>query len=81
MNNSGLNINVEVPNQLDPNNEINKIKDTELKDPIDAIPSITCKILLGSAQTCNDVKLHVNCSLPIVAVPDSVSYASIGKYQ
>lgn len=81
MGKSGLNINVEVPSQLDSSSEMNRIKDTELKDPIDVIPSITCKILLGSAQTCNDVKLHINCGLPIVAVPNSVSYSSIGKYK
>jgi hypothetical protein len=55
--------------------------ETELKDPIDAIPSITCKLLLNSAHTCNNVKLHINCSVPLVAVPSSMCYSSIGGVQ
>lgn len=79
MTKSGLNINCEVPSQLDksPSHKI----DTELKDPIDSIPAITCKILLNSAQTCNNVKLHINCSLPLVAMPSSMCYSSIGGVQ
>ena len=78
MNQSGLNISVEVPNQLDEINESNRNKSTELSDPLDVIPSVTCKILLNSAQTCCDVKLHINCNDPLVAEPNSVSYSSIG---
>ena len=78
---TGLNISVEVPTQLDPITMQNRNKDTELKDFIDSIPSLTCKILLGSAQTCQNVKLHITCNLPIVAVPDSVFYSSIGSVQ
>ena len=43
MNKSGININVQVPSQLDQLTEMNRIRDTELSDPIDAIPAITCK--------------------------------------
>lgn len=76
---SGLIMNVEVPTKLDQLNPLNRNKETELRDPLDSIPSITCKIQLKSAETVQNVKLNINCCLPIVAVPDTVSYASVGS--
>lgn len=76
-----FNLSVEVPTKLDTLTEKNRNRDTELKDPLDTIPSLTCKIFLNSAQTCTNVKLNVSCSLPIVAVPDTITYSSIGGVQ
>lgn len=78
---TGLILNVDVPTRLDQQSPINKNKETELRDPLDSIPSITCKIQLKSAETVQNVKLNINCSLPIVAVPDNVFYTSIGSIQ
>lgn len=75
---SGLILNFEIPTKLD---QSNKNRDTELRDPLDSIPSITCKIQLKSAEMVQNVKLNINCSLPIVAVPDTMFYSSIGGVQ
>lgn len=76
---SGLVLNIEVPNKLDQTNSFNRVKDTELKDPLDAIPSITCKLSLRCAEGAQNVKVAVNCEAPLVAVPDNVSFSSIGS--
>ena len=78
---TGLILNVEIPSKLDQLNSMNRNRETELRDPLDAIPSITCKIQLKSAETVQNVKLTINCNLPIVAVPDTICYASIGSIQ
>jgi Bardet-Biedl syndrome 9 protein len=76
---TGLILNVEIPNRLDQNNSGRTSRDTELKDPLDSIPSITCKLQLKSAEFIQNVKLNISCTLPIVAVPDTAFYSSIGS--
>ena len=76
---TGLQIQVDVPKNLDPVSTLNRNKDSELKDPLDAIPSITCKITLKSVETVQNVKLSVNCMLPLIAIPDTICYSSIGS--
>jgi Bardet-Biedl syndrome 9 protein len=77
---SGLQLSVDVPSKLDAQNSFNRVKETELSDPIDAIPSLTCKITLKChAETANNIKLSINCAAPLEAVPSVVSYASIGS--
>jgi hypothetical protein len=75
----GLNITVSLPANVDTTSSA--ARDTQLTDPLDSIPSLTCKVLLNSAQTCHNVKLNVNCKLPLVAVPDTVTFNSIGGCQ
>ena len=75
----GLTLSVVVPKILDKLTPINRNRDTELKDPLDAIPSITCTLSLKSMETVSNVKVVVSSCLPIVAVPDSVSFSSIGS--
>jgi Bardet-Biedl syndrome 9 protein len=77
--NSGLVMSVDVPNKLDAITPMTRLKDTELKDPIDAIPSITCKLTLKSVETVQNVKVIIQCDLPIVAVPNTFVYSSIGS--
>jgi Bardet-Biedl syndrome 9 protein len=79
VNRSGLVITVDVPKQLDQITPLNRNKDTELKDPLDAIPSITCTLTLKSMETVSSVKVNLNCCLPLVAVPDTFSFASMGS--
>jgi Bardet-Biedl syndrome 9 protein len=45
---SGLQLAIEVPQRLDPPHGFNRQKESELSDPIDVIPSITCKLTLKS---------------------------------
>ena len=75
---TGLIMTVDVPKTLDQTNPMNR-KDTELKDPLDAIPSITCKLTIKSVETFQNVKISVNACLPIVAVPDTFCFSSIGS--
>ena len=78
-NKGGLTISVEVPKQLDQITPLNRNKDTELKDPLDSIPSVTCSLSLKSMETVSNVKVNLSCCLPLVAVPDNFSFASIGS--
>lgn len=80
---SGLQISVDVPSRLDQPtgggfNRFNQ-RDTELSDPIDAIPALTCKLTLRAGlEAVQGVKVTINCEHPLVAVPDVMSYANIG---
>lgn len=71
---AGLIINAEVPPKLD---SIARTRDTEVHDN-EPVPSITVKLQLKSSEMLHNVKLTVNCIQPIVAVPDSLSYGSVG---
>ena len=71
---SGLILHVDIPKQLD---SPTRARDSELNE-ITAVPSLTVKIQLKSSEMLQNVKLNIVSQLPIVAVPDSVSYSSIG---
>jgi len=72
-----LHLTVNVPTRLD---DRPLSRDTELKDPLDAIPSITVKLgLRTSMEIAQQVKITVTCSLPLIAVPDVFSYAQVGS--
>lgn len=71
---SGLLIDFQIPTNLD---STTRAHDTQITD-LERIPSITIKIQLKSAELLKNVKLTYNCNLPLVAVPDSSSFTSIG---
>ena len=73
-NKSGLMMNIDVPNKLDP---LSKNLDTELTDPIDPIPSISCKLSLKCMEGAQNVRVVVNCKQPFVAIPDNMYFSSI----
>lgn len=70
-----LNVSVQVPSRLD---DRPMSRDTELRDPLDAIPSITVKMSFRAAmEIAQQVKVTIMSPLPIVAVPDSFSFAQV----
>lgn len=74
---NSLNMVVTVPPRLD---DRPMSRDSELKDPLDAIPSITVKLSLRTVmEVAQNVKVSVLCSLPLVAVPDTFNYAQVGS--
>lgn len=77
----GLIVDVTIPSRLDEGNTLlsRANKETELRDPIDQIPSLTCRLSLKCIEPVQNIKVSVSCSLPIVAVPESVSFVSIGS--
>ncbi|CAF0771550.1 unnamed protein product [Brachionus calyciflorus] len=75
---TGLILNIEVPNKLDSISSNRSNLETELRDPIDSIPSITCKLSLKSMEGVQNVRVVINCKAPICAVPDNICYSSIG---
>lgn len=79
---SPLQLSVNVPSKLDERSPMNMaaVRDTELRDPLDAIPSITVKVSLrANVEIAQNVKVTVLCSLPLVAVPDVFNYAQVGS--
>ena len=77
---SGLQITVDVPQRLDSPGGFSSQRETELKDPIDAIPSITCKLTLRAGlEAVQNVKVTLNACAPLVAVPDVICFANIGS--
>lgn len=53
---------------------------SELKDPLDAIPSVTVKLSAKAhMEVAQQVKVTVQCALPLVAVPDVFGYAQVGS--
>jgi Bardet-Biedl syndrome 9 protein len=63
-NKSGLQMSIEVPQRLDPTHGFNRQKETELSDPIDVIPSVTCKLTLRSGlETVQNVKVNFESDL------------------
>jgi Bardet-Biedl syndrome 9 protein len=75
----GLMLNVQVPSRLEPE----LMRDPEAAPAQhEPVPSLVCSIRMRSAaETCVGVRVYVCCSAPLVATPDSFSYASVGAVQ
>ena len=79
VNKTGLVLTMDVPSRLDQTTALTRVKDSELSDPLDAIPSITCKLTLKSPEPVQNVKVSVSARLPIIAVPDTVCFSVLGS--
>lgn len=72
-----LNISVSVPSRLD---DRPMSRESELRDPLDAIPSLTVKISFRTVmEIAQQVKVTITSPLPLVASPDSFNFAQVGS--
>ncbi len=68
-----LSIGVQIPNKLD---SVSRSADLTFYDA-DSVPSITVKIKLRSSEPIKNLKLNIVSQLPVTAVPETISYASL----
>ena len=72
-------IDVDVPKQLDAIGKASISRDTELQDPLDAMPTLTCSLTFRAIENVSNVKVAVSACLPLCAVPDTFTFASVGS--
>jgi Bardet-Biedl syndrome 9 protein len=82
-NSGGLILSAQVPSRLEAGS-LASSADAELRGlqtGNDPVPSLVCKIGMRSPETATGVRVYVSCRAPLVAVPDSFTYASVGAIQ
>ena len=79
---TGLKVEVQVPTQLDASTASHcrqaSQTNAELSEPLDALPSLTCKLLLSATDSAHRVRVSVSATEPFEAKPASTSYALVG---